>query len=360
MKIISIFVEKNHIYLFIFLLILIPEYLFEKYFLENYIHKKYKIKKELFEFYKFIFRYFGQSLILVPYFISYYKNKKSKKKKNLVNNELVITILPIEHNKELNDYKKILFYAFMLSMMEMFLNTLSKSIIKNNENKKFNYCEIQICSIIICYNILFNKKFYIHRKISFSIFLFILIFKLIYNFFDLNIKKGSIDMIFNLVHYFFVGFKITMLKYIINYFFISGYLLFGFEGLFDLIFYIIYYYFSFGIKKNIFNKIYCLVFLIITVLYFILHIFMTFIITAFDPILYTFNSFLFLLFQYFFEDRDKYLIINIIFVIFSCFFILVFSEVIQINVCKLDKNTKKNMKKREKNEIKSYSLDLYN
>ena len=81
MKIISIFVEKNHIYLFIFLLILIPEYLFEKYFLENYIHKKYKIKKELFEFYKFIFRYFGQSLILVPYFISYYKNKKSKKKK---------------------------------------------------------------------------------------------------------------------------------------------------------------------------------------------------------------------------------------------------------------------------------------
>lgn len=359
MKIISFFFEKNHLYLFIILFILIPDYFIEEKFLKKYIHKKYKIKDNLIHFYLFIFRYFGQSLILIPYFISYFKNKKSKIK-NLVNNELAISIIPISNNKELNNYKQILFYAFILSMMEMFLNTFSNSMIKYDENKKFKYYEIQICSIILCYNKLFTKEFYIHRKISFFIFLFILIFKAIYNLIDLNIKKVFIDMIYNLFHYFFVGFKIIILKYIINYLFISGYLLLGFEGLFDLIFYIIYYYFSFGIKKNIFNKIYCLVYLIITLLYFILHIFITFLITAFDPILYTLNSFLYLLFQYFLEDKDKYLVVNIIFNTIICFFILVFSEVIQINVCNLDKETKINIMEREKNEKKLYSLDLYN
>ena len=359
MKIISFFFEKNHFYLIIILLILIPEYFFEKKFLKMYIHKKYKIKKDLFEFYLDIFRYFGQSLILIPYFISYCKNKKSKKKK-LVNNELVITIFPINNNNELNDYKKILFYAFILSMMEMFLAIFSKSIVEYDEDKKFKYYEIQICTIILCYNYLFKKEFYIHRKISFYIFLFILIFKVIYNLNDLNIKKGLIDMTYNLFHYFFVGFKIIILKYIINYFYISGYLLLGFEGLFDLIFYFIYYYFSFGIKKNIFNKIYCLVYLVITVLYFILHIFITFLITAFDPILYTLNSFLYLLFQYFFENKDEFLVVNTIFNTINCFCILIFSEVIQINVCNLDKETKINIIEREKNEKKLYSLDLYN
>ena len=359
MKIISFFFHKNHIYLFIIFIILISQY-FIDFFIHNYIHKKYKLKDKLYRFYLLCFRYAGQSLLLLPYFISYYDNKKSEKKK-ITNNNLSLTILPVNNIKEFkNNNIFILFYAFILSMMELLLNTFSNSIAFHEDNKNFKYKEIQICIIIICYYKLFNITLYIHQKICFYIFFFILIFKLIYNIFELDRDIYLFDLAYNFVHYFFVGFKIIILKYLINYFFISGYLLLGLEGLLDLIFHFVYYYLSFGIEKNIFEKIYYLLFLIITIEYFILHIFLTILITKFDPILYTLSSLFFTIIEYFLEEIDKYIIVNIIINIISCFCILIFSEIIQLNFCNLNKNTKINILKREKNEKKLNTLELYN
>jgi len=201
----------------------------------------------------------------------------------------------------------------------------------------------------------FDKKMYNHQYLSFFCFLFILIFKFIFNSIEIGFLKILIDFCFYIIYYFFVGFKLVLIKYLIDYFYMNGYVLLGIQGIYNLIFYIFFYFFSFGIEDNIFKKIYWILFLIPTFFNFIINIFTIIILTNFGPIFYSLSCILFEQFldivhdtinHYFFRDS----FINII----SCFLILVYCEIIQLNFCGLNKNTRKNIQIRERIE---YSIN---
>jgi hypothetical protein len=354
---ITFFFEKKHFYLICLVLILALNKIYEE-IIENKLIKPHKITTGLYLFYNKVFGYIGQSLLLIPYTIYYYKNKANDKNYTLKEKK-IMEILSLLYKKKgiLKKYSLnfLLFSTFILSLMEIFTSvfqeSIIKSVIKNSSVAVANYLEIQICIIFFSDPIFFNKKLYSHQYLSFFCFLIFLIIKFIKNAIDLEFLKVLYDFFYNIIYYFFVGLRLVLLKYLIDYFYINGYVLLGIEGLYDLIFYIIFYYFSFGSEKNIFKTKYWILFFIRIFLNFIIQIFFIITITVFEPIFCAFSTCPILIFSYIFEKKfNKNIFINSLVIIIYCFFILIFSEIIQLNFWGLNKNTRKNIQIRERKD----------
>ena len=129
MKKITFFFEKKHFYLICLLLILALNKIYEKFIQDKFI-KRNKITIGFYEFFYKVFGYIGQSLLLIPYTIYYYKNKANNKNYTLKEKK-IIEFLSLFYKKKgiLKKYSLnfLLFSTFILSLMEIFkLRNFSK------------------------------------------------------------------------------------------------------------------------------------------------------------------------------------------------------------------------------------------
>ena len=208
--------------------------------------------------------------------------------------------------------------------------------------------------------ILFQKEIFSHHYISLVIYLFIIIF------FQFTFYTNFIHFILLLLKFFVNGycfyFSLFLIKYLNTNYFFSVYLLGSFIGIERLLFQIF-------IIKIDFSKIYNFTnnnIFSINIIYIILRFFYYYlyytIISKLEPIyLYINDTIVLLLLQFILDENNKYKIQNInliiitIITIISCF---IFIEVIELNFCGLNKNTKQNITKRSQDNYLSMIKDI--
>ncbi len=211
----------------------------------------------------------------------------------------------------------------------------------------FNFCNKEykwknifiIISIILIDMKLIKKTIYSHQYLSF-IFNFISLILIICS--NLKIK---LDLFNNILIGYCYSFHILILEYINLKYFISIYLLGSINGLSELIFYLIKLYYSQS-HINFENLIIKIIYYIIYVIYFYLFYFILQKMGGIHSLLiyYTIYFLLSNFFIYFI------LLYNIIY-IFTIISGLIYLEIIEINCCGLNKNSKKNIQIRSNEEI---------
>ena len=207
---------------------------------------------------------------------------------------------------------------------------------------------------------LFQKKIFSHHYISLVIYLFIIIF------FQSTFYTTFIEFILLLLKFILNGycfyFSLFLIKYLNTNYFVSVYLLGSFIGIERLLFQIF-------IIKIDFSKIYNFTnnnIFSINIIYIILRFFYYYlyytIISKLEPIyLYINDTIVLLLLQFILDENNKYKIKNInlilitIITIISCF---IFNEVIELNFCGLNKNTKQNIILRSQDNYLSMIKDI--
>ncbi len=207
---------------------------------------------------------------------------------------------------------------------------------------------------------LFQKKIFSHHYISLVIYLFIIIF------FQSTFYTNFIHFILLLLKFILNGycfyFSLFLIKYLNTNYFVSVYLLGSFIGIERLLLKLWTKNFDFSkmitiTNNNLFS---------INILYFIVKLFYYYlyytIISKLEPIyLYIKDSIVLLLLEIILNENAEYkiptinLIIITIITIISCF---IFIEVIELNFCGLNKNTKQNITKRSQDNYLSMIKDI--
>ena len=354
MKIISFDCKINHniINIFLFVIQIIIAFL-KKIFERNEIkkNKEYNyFESYLITSFGSISYIFGIIIYILKNYISYKNNKKKESKiSNSYQSTLINSIKRINFNKNFLS-KKLIFLLFFLLLINIFLNII-------RTQKSFPLYETSITLSFFSY-ILLNKlflpnKFENHHILSIIVICFLNIPIIIY-----CLSQYFNENLYNTIFYLFTGIYLGFIEYLIEIKFYDPYFLFFFESCLYLLLNIINIILYFIYKKKINNEIFNFSLLQINLLNFIYNF-------LFYLIIFYYSSIYIILIELFSRSLIYLLlykpiknktfstldIIRLIISIFTFIFILIYVEVIEVNLCNLNKNLKKSIIERQKDEI---------
>ena len=350
-------IDKNIIYIIVPIVITIFEY--------SYAIKAYE---KIYHFHKIIFK-ICQALAMTLSFIPFIILKINNKSSNNNNNNL--------YDKEyLDKYKNVKYKKYGLIILSSFLTFLFKIIhyaLNLYESGDISYWFFAVIFISIFSYFILKNSLYRHQYLGIIIFLISGIILNMINYWKDEIK--SLNIIGSLVEHIINSFNMVLKKYIVEYTFCYVSELIFYEGIITLVLFII----TLIICTNIelsndikdcehviyngkcyfdnFNKYYesldtSQVFIFLFIMLYYTPYFYCFFNTMKS---YTvFHLFIIYIFEedIFYEmfdgkEREVWLIVvNIILFIILFFMILVFTEMVELNFCKLSENIKRNISNR--------------
>ena len=215
----------------------------------------------------------------------------------------------------------------------------------------------------IFYYLIFKAKLYKHHYLSIIMILLIgFIIDIIQKNFQNDFVENLWPIILSILRVILLSLDYVLIKYTMDKKFVSPYSIGVFNGLINLILFIIfaaldYHFFKIYEYNDFFNNfngkellvIFCLMFTQFGI-YFPL-----FIITKYYTPCHIFIVFIFGQLAYYINLTENVAVVIICFILIL-FFSLVFTEIIEINVCGLSHNTKKNIIKRGENEVLDSSM----
>ena len=331
-----------------------------------------------------ILMYFGEFLSIFVYLIKNYFSKKEEKKKDKI-------IYSKDNINGLVNFKnsgvsgKQLIYVLILLLLCSILDLFYNSNISNIINHFYKYEHLKIISLFtfcsfLSRKLFFKDNFYSHHYLSFLIMIIIFPIELFSCF--IYKEKKSYQEYLKIISFGFLRemcqcLQLCFEKYLNNDYFISYYGLMFIEGIFDiaivLIIEVIKFYYNstqyFLIDFNLFvNEKYYIIFSIITcfdLLFF--NLIRTYIICNFSPVHYgIIFCFYELIINIYTFIKQKFYGLQLILSILSFILLLIvnciFSEIIELNCCKLNEKVERNIENR--NGFQAYkdfnnNFDLY-
>ena len=326
-------------------------------FLYYYLYKKIteKIgnndddKEKNKNFYLCLMKSLSNILLIILYFILNKKNEENSNDDEILskswseNSNLQIQIFAFKDKKSCNINFIIIFYIFICSLIDFLILFYVKRTITSGFTFFFGF---------IFFIYIYNHAIYIHHYLGLIIILIIAIMRTIILFFKKEIQNEKEEYIRSLIIYTLLGFQIVIEKYLIEIKFVNKIIILTIEGIFELFFLVVYvfiYYKNHNYK--LFSNFYYIYIFILLV-----DLFVNF--SRINSIEYNKNI-VFLLFFIFsnyisthllkiddkkIEKKPFYFIILEIINIFGC---LIIMELLVLNFCKLNKNIKPQLKKRE-------------
>ena len=316
----------------------------------------------------------GMMLSLIPLLISRINMKRAMSNKNIrhkIKKENKIEI-PLIYNKNNSEIKAHKFIYIFISSLADFIQTIIEATIVNYEIK-VNFWLLDLLFLAIISYLLMRLKLYKHQILSMSLIIILGIF--------LDLFLGSLKELFNNFWYFLskifsefcYSFSMVLNKYCMEFKFSRPYEVCLFIGLYTFFFYLIIliissfiscnfnfceledektglkYFDSFSIYTSkidlkefflliieIINIGYINISLVLTIKYF----------TPYHSMIILIIGRMILTIEKLFSEIDLYNIIYIIILIFIFFGLIVYLEIIELNFCGIQKNTKDNIEKR--------------
>ena len=358
MKIISFNFKINHNIIYIFLMIIQIIVVFLKKIFERNEIKKNK-EYNFFESYLItlfgnISYIFGIIIYILKNYISY-KNNKEKTSKNSISYQstLKYAMKRINFNKNYLSKKSIFLLFFLLIII--YLINIFLNIFKTQKSYPLYETSITLSffSYILLNKLFLPNKFENHHILSIIVICFLNIPIIIY-----NLSQYFNENLYNTIFYLFTGIYLGFIEYLIEIKFYDPYFLFFFESCLYFLLNIINIILYFIYKKKINNEIFNFSLLQINLLNFIYNF-------LFYLIIFYYSSIYIILIELFSRSLIYLLlykpiknktfstleIIRLIISIFTFIFILIYIEVIEVNLCNLNKNLKKSIIERQKDEI---------
>ena len=279
--------------------------------------------------------------------------KDSNNEKNTQIKKLQLDLYS-ERFKKIKNFKYLLILAAgALDFLQKFLTFYFVNIIENN------FWIFDILFLSLFSYIILKSKLYIHQFVSLAVIIILGVILNVINLYDKNPTFKSILIIFSIeVTY---TFNIVLNKYAMNKFFCSPFEISFYEGLFALILNLILLIytnkdnFSSYYKSLDSNEIWIFTLLMLSRLSF--NIFGLLTVKYFTPshvVIILILGEISFSFKY---KSDYKLYLTIVIFCFLLFMLLVFTEIIELNFCELQKNTKKNITERSMSQTK---LDIKN
>ena len=290
-------------------------------------------------------------LLIFMYFILKKKND-NKPKENILNttinnsnSSLQIQIIVVKNYTSCKNNFINICYILICSLIDFFI------LFYNKQNVTSGFAEFFGFLFFIYF---FNHSIYLHHYFGLVIIIIVAIVKTITFFIKKENQKN--EYIIGLIVYSLLGFQIVIEKYLIEIKFLNKIIILTLEGIFELIFlaiYLIFYYKNY----NLFSNFYYLYIFILLVCLFVNF-------SRINSIEYNKNiiSLLIFIFSQFISSHilkinDKkntnnsiYISILEIFNIFGC---LIIMELIVLNFCKMNKNIKNQIRKREELDMQN-------
>ena len=308
-------------------------------------------------FYLCLMKSLSNILLIILYFILNKKNEENSNDNNILsksggdtsNSNLQIQIFVFKEKKSCNINFIIIFYIFICSLIDFLILFYVKRTITSGFTFFFGF---------IFFIYIYNHAIYIHHYLGLIIILIIAIMRTIILFFKKEIQNEKEEYIRSLFIYTLLGFQIVIEKYLIEIKFVNKIIILTIEGIFELFFLVVYvfiYYKNHNYK--LFSNFYYLYIFILLV-----DLFVNF--SRINSIEYNKNivSLLFFIFSQFIsthllkikdkkiDDKPFYFIILEIINIFGC---LILMELLVLNFCKLNKNIKPQLEKREELDMQN-------
>ena len=299
-------------------------------------------------FYLCLMKSLSNILLIILYFILNKKNEENSNDDNIIsksggdisNTNLQIQIIVFKEKKSSNINFIIILYIFICSLIDFFILFYVKQIITSGFTFFFGFI----------FFIFINKHtIYIHHYFGLIIILTVGIIKTIIILIKNQNQKE--ELIRSLVINSLLGFQIVIEKYLIEIKFVNKIIILTIEGIFELFFLVVYVFIYYKILDHkLFSNFYYLYIFILLV-----DLFVNF--SRINSIEYNKNivSLLFFIFSNYISSRfikvddkksNKSFYFNILEIIniFGC---LIIMELLVLNFCKLNKNIKPQLKKRE-------------
>ena len=246
----------------------------------------------------------------------------------------------------IHNNSKIIILVLIICIIENFIRILESLYLKGN--KSYNFESLTLLMILLL-SLFLKLQIYNHHLLVIIISLLLTIFEIILQ--SLKTKEIISLLIFHL----FLGVKLLMDNYVMEKYLVHPFLLFGLFGIIDLIvnvliFIIVVAFFNEeyeDIKIYFNNNNYKILIHILFV--FLMRLNDIYIIYFYNPIFEVFPYFVMQIVVMFFEEKKKdlkFIIITILFSIFTILNLLIALEIIILKFCGLDKNTKIEIAKR--------------
>ena len=369
------FIEFSNFNIKLIILIIFP--LFRR--IEDFVKNAYLTDNNyLFKMFRYFSSYIFSFILLL---IMRRRNKKSiiinslKIQKEIetiptINQTFIIN--EIDELQQKNQKKKKIKSVFFLIFLSIF-NCWCYLYRLLFENEKYGFTKqsigilFDIAEYIILSHLILKQKLYLHNFVSMGIIAFILLILFIITIFHMNGKDILYSFIYYLFYSFFFSFLDVLEKKYMNDFYNSPYFIMCLIGIINIIGLLIYDLFAYylnrdksGIIIGFINNVNSLsnvfLFILDIIIEFIWNLGIILTIYYFNPCHFFISEYI-SEYVYYIENATKshdefYSIINIIIFSFSYFInifcCLVFNEVLILNFCKLDFNTKKRIEERMK------------
>ena len=300
-------------------------------------------------FYLCLMKSLSNILLIILYYILNKKNEENSNENNIIsksggdtsNSNLQIQIFVLKEKKSCNINFIIIFYIFICSLIDFLILFYVKRTITSGFTFFFGF---------IFFIYIYKHTIYIHHYFGLIIILTVGIIKTIIILIKNQNQKE--ELIRSLVINSLLGFQIVIEKYLIEIKFVNKIIILTIEGIFELFFLVVYVFIYYKILDHkLFSNFYYLYIFILLV-----DLFVNF--SRINSIEYNKNI-VFLLFFIFsnyisthllkikdkkIDDKPFYFIILEIINIFGC---LILMELLVLNFCKLNKNIKPQLIKRE-------------
>ena len=326
--------------------------------------KKKNINYNYFECYIITcFRNFSYCFGIIIYFLNkfisnkYYRESKIKNS-TLIDRELRFSIRKIQHNYFSKNYIINSFILIIIFIISILLNIIK---IKKIYSVYETSLTLSFLSFILVNKLFLSFKFEKHHILSIIVICMLNIPIIIYFSFDYIYEN-----IYNFIYYIFTGIYLGYFEYLIEIKFYNPYFLFFFESCFysllNIINIILYFLYKNKYMKNdifnfrffqfnIFNLIYRL--LLYIIIFYCSSIYIILIELFSRSLIYL------SIYKPIKGDLTDDEILRIILSIFTFIFVLIYIEILEINCCNLNKNLKKNILNREKNEESNLKINNY-
>ena len=278
-----------------------------------------------------------------------------KRKQYFINKNKKILAFNINKNysKEMKSLHKEYFHIIIMYILFLIIEIL---IAIFNLNTYIDYYTFIFIGIRLT-SYLRKEKIYKHQKISyfilFLLFGFIFFFQFILHF--LTIKKIIISSIVSILYYYSIGIINGYIKFSMEIKFIDPYFIVTVESGYNLLHYLIYECYLYFWKNQVstyfelgdwYNIFYYFILSLLFFLYYLLNILVIYYYSPYHHCVCIILTFYYHKKLYFSNQLEFTRLINIIFYIINVFFSCVVAEIIILNFCNLDKDTKYQITKR--------------
>ena len=325
--------------------------------ISKYIELKTDNNKDNNKFIDYFSYSFNQNFFIFSLILYYFhhrnsiKNSNGKKKffstVNYKQNGVLIVYDKVKKKRDtIHNNSKIIILVLIICIIENFIRILESLYLKGN--KSYNFESLTLLMILLL-SLFLKLQIYNHHLLVIIISLLLTIFEIILQ--SLKTKEIISLLIFHL----FLGVKLLMDNYVMEKYLVHPLLLFGLFGIIDLIvnvliFIIVVAFFNKEYKdiKSYFNNNNYKI-LIHILIVFLMRLNDIYIIYFYNPIFEVFPYFVMQIVVMFFEEKKKdlkFIIITIIFSIFTILNLLIALEIMILKFCGLDKNTKIEIAKR--------------